>query len=62
MSLMNKDQPLEKCGRCGTKDRFTIEIIFRKPFYNCNAPLASGAICRRSVEISRNAATADRQR
>lgn len=57
---MNKDQPLDKCGRCGAKDRFVFEILFRKPFYTCKGILPNGtSICNRSTEISKNPATTD---
>ena len=59
-TLMNKDTPLEKCPRCGAKDRFQIQWLFRKPFYLCAALLPNGtSVCNRSTEISTKAAVTD---
>ena len=57
---MLKDAPLASCPKCASKDKFVFDIIFKKPFYTCTAPLPnSTVICRRSTEIRNTVPTTD---
>jgi hypothetical protein len=59
-TLMNRDAPLEKCPRCGAKDKFVFSIMFRKNYYLCQALLPNGvSVCNRSTEISTKLGTTD---